>query len=85
MIVVGLEHKKGNKDRETTLPFAIGKTPEECDIFSGKWVIDKENMPLYEESECPYIEPQLTCQQQGRPDKDYQFLRWQPHGCNLPK
>ncbi|XP_057523269.1 protein trichome birefringence-like 33 [Amaranthus tricolor] len=82
---VGLEHKKGNKDRETTLPFAIGKTPEECDIFSGKWVIDKENMPLYEESECPYIEPQLTCQQQGRPDKDYQFLRWQPHGCNLPK
>ncbi|CAO2825735.1 unnamed protein product [Amaranthus hypochondriacus] len=82
---VELEYKKGNKERETMLPFAIGKTPEECDIFSGRWLIDKENKPSYEESECPYIEPQLTCQQQGRPDKNYQFLRWQPHGCNLPK
>ncbi|KAI3917359.1 hypothetical protein MKW98_027278, partial [Papaver atlanticum] len=56
----------------------------ECDIFSGKWVWDESNRPLYEESECPYIQPQLTCQEHGRPEKDYQFWRWQPHGCSLP-
>ncbi|KMS99468.1 hypothetical protein BVRB_2g044650 [Beta vulgaris subsp. vulgaris] len=80
-----LKHKKSEERRETMLPFAVGKTPEECDIFSGKWVRDEEDKPLYEESECPYIQPQLTCQEHGRPDKDYQFWRWQPHGCDLPK
>ncbi|KAF2296309.1 hypothetical protein GH714_037348 [Hevea brasiliensis] len=66
------------------LPFAIGKTPEGCDIFSGRWVRDESTHPLYEESECPYIQPQLTCQEHGRPDKEYQYWRWQPHGCDLP-
>ncbi|KAI4306877.1 hypothetical protein L6164_030119 [Bauhinia variegata] len=66
------------------LPFAIGKTEEGCDVFSGSWVKD-ESRPLYEESECPYIQPQLTCQEHGRPDKDYQHRRWQPHGCDLPE
>ncbi|GAV88983.1 PC-Esterase domain-containing protein/PMR5N domain-containing protein [Cephalotus follicularis] len=68
------------------LPFAIGKSEEEggCDVFSGWWVKDESTRPLYEEHECPYIQPQLTCQEHGRPDKDYQYLRWQPHGCDLP-
>ncbi|XP_060212988.1 protein trichome birefringence-like 33 isoform X2 [Lycium barbarum] len=65
------------------LPFVIGETKEGCDLFSGRWVWD-EKRPLYEESECPYIQPQLTCQEHGRPDKDYQHWRWQPHGCSLP-
>ncbi|OVA02802.1 PMR5 N-terminal domain [Macleaya cordata] len=55
-----------------------------CDVFSGKWVRDESNRPLYEESECPYIQPQLTCQEHGRPDKEYQLWRWHPHGCSLP-
>ncbi|KAL3521259.1 hypothetical protein ACH5RR_019408 [Cinchona calisaya] len=66
------------------LPFALGETEEECDVFSGKWVRDEVNRPLYEESECPYIQPQLTCQEHGRPDKEYQYWRWQPHHCKLP-
>ncbi|CAL9008266.1 unnamed protein product [Prunus brigantina] len=70
--------------RREKLPFAIGKSEEGCDIFSGRWVWDESNRPLYEESECPYIQPQLTCQEHGRPDKDYQKWRWQPHGCDLP-
>ncbi|KAE7996557.1 hypothetical protein FH972_001270 [Carpinus fangiana] len=65
------------------LPFAIGKTEEGCDVFSGRWVWD-ESRPLYQESECPYIQPQLTCQEHGRPEKDYQYWRWQPHDCSLP-
>ncbi|XP_056168908.1 protein trichome birefringence-like 33 isoform X3 [Syzygium oleosum] len=67
-----------------SLPFAIGKTEEGCDIFRGRWVRDKSTRPHYEESDCPYIQPQLTCQEHGRPDKEYQFWRWQPDGCNLP-
>lgn len=67
------------------LPFAIGRTKEGCDVFSGSWIRDEVTRPLYEESECPYIQPQLTCQEHGRPDKDYQYWRWQPHHCNIPK
>ncbi|CAI0443839.1 unnamed protein product [Linum tenue] len=68
----------------TEAAFAVGKRPEGCDYFSGRWVWDESTRPLYQESECPYIQPQLTCQERGRPDKDYQFWRWQPHGCDLP-
>lgn len=86
------DHPKHNKYQTISptkknggkLPFAIGETEEGCDVFSGRWVRDEVNRPLYEESECPYIQPQLTCQEHGRPDKDYQYWRWQPHGCTLP-
>lgn len=65
--------------------FAVGKTEKGCDVFSGRWVWDEVRRPLYEEWECPYIQPQLTCQKHGRPDKDYQHWRWQPHRCSLPR
>ncbi|KAE8711169.1 Protein trichome birefringence-like 33 [Hibiscus syriacus] len=67
------------------LPFAIGKSEEKCDIFQGRWVKDELTRPLYQESECPYIQPQLTFQEHGRPDTEYQKWRWQPHGCDLPR
>ncbi|EPS69484.1 hypothetical protein M569_05282 [Genlisea aurea] len=57
---------------------------KECDVFSGRWVRDETTRPLYEEWECPYIQPQLTCQEHGRPDRDYQRWRWQPHQCTIP-
>ncbi|KAM6586080.1 hypothetical protein CsatB_013082 [Cannabis sativa] len=78
-LVFGVEKK-----REKVLPFAIGKTDPGCDIFSGRWVYD-ESRPLYEESDCPYIQPQLTCLEHGRPETNYQHRRWQPNGCDLPK
>ncbi|KAJ0764500.1 putative PMR5 domain, PC-Esterase [Helianthus annuus] len=67
------------------LPFAIGKTEDGCDVFTGKWVWDPVNRPAYREPECPYIQPQLTCQEHGRLDRDYQFWRWQPYGCSIPR
>jgi len=81
----GLYHVLGLEKKWEKLPFSTGRTPEGCDFFSGRWVWDDSNRPLYEESECPYIQPQLTCQEHGRPEKDYQHWRWQPHGCDLPR
>lgn len=67
-----------------TPAFAVGKTPEGCDVFKGKWVKDRSTRPFYDESECPYIQPQLTCRTHGRPDSDYLSWRWQPESCSLP-
>ncbi|TKY47583.1 trichome birefringence 33 [Spatholobus suberectus] len=93
-------HLHSNEDVETQTLFStpgvispegnktVTKTKREeeggCDVFNGTWVRDELTRPLYEESECPYIQPQLTCQKHGRPDKEYQRWRWHPHGCDLP-
>lgn len=77
-----------NNDHDHRLPFAVreeGVNIKGCDVFSGRWVRDESTRPLYRETECPYIQPQLTCQKHGRPDKLYQFWRWEPHGCSLPR
>ncbi|XP_062214168.1 probable xylan O-acetyltransferase 10 isoform X2 [Phragmites australis] len=66
------------------LPFEVGAAPAGCDIGQGEWVYDEAARPWYQEWECPYIQPQLTCQAHGRPDKAYQHWRWQPRGCSLP-
>ncbi|KAF7142760.1 hypothetical protein RHSIM_Rhsim05G0225200 [Rhododendron simsii] len=58
---------------------------ENCDFFSGKWVFDNSSYPLYNESDCPYMSDQLACHKHGRPDLGYQYLRWQPHNCNLKR
>lgn len=58
---------------------------EGCDLFSGKWVFDKTSYPLYNESDCPYMSDQLSCHKHGRPDSDYSYWRWQPHGCNMKR
>ncbi|XP_052186814.1 protein trichome birefringence-like 33 [Diospyros lotus] len=80
------DHSNRKNDSTKILTFAVGETETEkgCDVFSGRWVRDESTRPLYEESECPYIQPQLTCQEHGRPEKEYQFWRWQPHACSLP-
>lgn len=56
-----------------------------CNVFSGSWVFDNVSLPLYNESDCPYMSDQLACQKHGRPDLMYQNWRWQPHGCNLKR
>ncbi|XP_072967012.1 probable xylan O-acetyltransferase 10 [Typha angustifolia] len=71
------------KDHEVAA-FAIGENEEGCDIFQGEWIYDDKWRPMYAEEECPYIQPQLTCQAHGRPDNGYQNWRWKPHGCSLP-
>ncbi|KAF3340546.1 Trichome birefringence-like 33 isoform 1 [Carex littledalei] len=73
-------------EKKEKLPFVIDELDdgESCNLFSGKWVRDEMTRPLYQEADCPYIQPQLTCLDRGRPEKDYQFWRWQPFECDLP-
>lgn len=69
--------------KEMLVPFAVGWGKMGCDLFEGEWIYDEERRPQYKEEECPYIQPQLTCQTHGRPDSAYQHLRWQPSRCSL--
>ena len=80
-----LPRDHGVRGAAARLPFAVGAAPAGCDVGQGEWVYDEAARPWYREEECPYIQPQLTCQAHGRPDKAYQHWRWQPRGCSLPR
>ena len=55
-----------------------------CDIFHGHWVKD-DSYPLYPEGSCSHIDEPFDCYHNGRPDRSYQKLRWQPTSCNIPR
>lgn len=74
-----------NTKQETAAKQRRVDLEEKCDVFSGRWVFDNISYPPYEESSCPYMSDQLACHKHGRPDLNYQYWRWQPHGCNLKR
>ena len=54
-----------------------------CNLFGGRWVYD-DAYPLWSGRHCPFA-PAAQCEVLGRTDLLYSKLRWQPHGCALPR
>ncbi|KAA8517771.1 hypothetical protein F0562_015224 [Nyssa sinensis] len=59
--------------------------PNECSVVHGKWVSNSSIKPLYSDSTCPYLDRQVTCVKNGRPDSDYIYWEWQLDDCVLPR
>ncbi|KAL9173057.1 hypothetical protein ABFS82_03G089900 [Erythranthe guttata] len=55
-----------------------------CNVFDGKWVID-ETYPLYNASQCPFMERGFDCLGNGRKDQGYLKWRWKPQNCEIPR
>lgn len=59
--------------------------PNECSVTSGKWRFNSSIEPLYTDRSCPYLDRQVSCVKNGRPDSDYRHWEWQPDDCYLPR
>ncbi|KAL1204744.1 Protein trichome birefringence-like 1 [Cardamine amara subsp. amara] len=57
---------------------------KKCEFFEGEWVKD-DSYPLYKPGSCNLIDEQFNCISNGRPDVDFQKLKWKPKKCNLPR
>jgi hypothetical protein len=67
-----------------SVSIASAREEEECDLFDGKWVWD-DGRPLYDSTDCPFMDAGFRCAENGRPDSSYTKWRWQPARCNLPR
>ncbi|KAK9154972.1 hypothetical protein Sjap_002452 [Stephania japonica] len=73
--------KERKKRREGLIKGLMG-----CDVFDGRWVrVEDDSYPLYPPGSCPHIDEPFNCYRNGRPDSEYEKLRWQPHGCQIPR
>ncbi|KAK6943142.1 PC-Esterase [Dillenia turbinata] len=59
--------------------------PDMCSVVHGKWVFNSSYKPLYSDRTCPYLDLQVSCVKNGRPDSDYLQWEWQPDDCTLPR
>lgn len=59
--------------------------PDECSIAHGKWVFNRSIKPLYSDRTCKYLDRQVACVKNGRPDSDYRYWEWRPDDCILPR
>ncbi|KAM0028173.1 putative PMR5 domain, trichome birefringence-like family [Helianthus debilis subsp. tardiflorus] len=87
MVVVYLY---GDNNSSTEISFEVTEILEDhsfegCDFFSGSWVYDNTSRPLYKERQCSFMVDDYSCEKFGRKDFQYQFWKWQPHGCHLPR
>ncbi|PKA62929.1 hypothetical protein AXF42_Ash007725 [Apostasia shenzhenica] len=73
-----LELENGRKEKEM-----VG-SGEDCDWFEGEWRWD-DRYPLYNSTDCRFLDLGFRCSENGRPDDLYAKWRWQPSRCRLPR
>ncbi|KAI4331621.1 hypothetical protein MLD38_029795 [Melastoma candidum] len=76
-----MEERKGVREMDDRFEFDA----EGCSVIKGKWVFNSLIEPLYSDRTCPYLEKQVTCTKNGRPDSDYLRWEWEQDDCFLPK
>ncbi|XVF60882.1 hypothetical protein PTKIN_Ptkin08bG0084100 [Pterospermum kingtungense] len=54
-------------------------------MFEGEWVYDPDQSPVYDSAMCPFLSDRVSCQRNGRPDKEYERWRWEANGCEIPR
>lgn len=62
-------------------------SPPPCDLFSGRWVFDPEELPkpMYDET-CPFHRNAWNCLRNKRENMgDINSWRWVPDGCGLSR
>lgn len=74
-----------NVSKDPELDDRFDFDPEECNVESGKWVFNSSLMPFYSDTSCPYLDRQVSCIVNGRPESDYLHWDWQPDDCILPR
>ncbi|KAG0487953.1 hypothetical protein HPP92_006764 [Vanilla planifolia] len=56
-----------------------------CSIENGEWVFNASAKPFYTDESCSYLDEQIRCLRNGRPDKEYLYWQWQLDGCMMPR
>ncbi|CAN6724161.1 unnamed protein product [Malus baccata var. baccata] len=73
------------KLRDSILDDRFAFDPEECSVENGEWVFNRSIKPLYSDRSCPYLDRQVSCIKNGRPDSGYRYWQWQIEDCTLPR
>lgn len=60
------------------------KDRKKCNMYDGRWVYRPEERPSYDSFKCPFVEEKMSCQENGRPESEYEKWRWEARDCDIP-
>ncbi|XP_021718199.1 protein trichome birefringence-like 40 [Chenopodium quinoa] len=61
------------------------KVGKKCNMFDGRWVYKpKESRSSYDSIKCPFVEEKMSCQENGRPESEYEKWIWEARDCDIP-